>query len=113
MLTAATKDCCLNDMIEVNRLVALARDFSNTEIRVKYINPEHLEFAAWSDASFANAESMKSQGGYVICATDRRLRDNEWAVISPLRWRSYKQDRPVASTLGAELMTLSRTIAND
>ena len=57
----------VNDMIEVNRLVALARDVSNAEIRVKSIPPEKLELA-WSDASFAN-EKMKSQGGYRICGT--------------------------------------------
>ena len=47
----------------------------------------------------------------MICGTDRKLRNGEWANVSPWRWRSYKQDRQVASTLGAELMTLSRTIA--
>lgn len=70
-----------------------------------------MEFAAWSDASFANAAQWKSQGGYLICATDARLRLDDWAVLSPLRWRSYKQDRQVASTLGAELLPLSRTIS--
>ena len=59
----------------------------------------------------ANADMWKSQGGYLICATTSKLRDGEWAEVSPLRWRSYKQDRQVASTLGAELLTLSRTIA--
>lgn len=47
----------------------------------------------------------------MICGTEERLRNGEWADLSPLRWRSYKQDRQVASTLGAELMTLSRTIS--
>ena len=98
-------------MIEVNRLISMARDFSNTEICVKSIHPDKLEFSAWSDASFANASQMKSQGGYTVCGTEERLRNGEWADLSPLRWRSYKQDRQVASTLGAELMTLSRTIS--
>ena len=31
--------------------------------------------------------------------------------ISPLRWKSYKQDRHTQSTLGAELMALARGIA--
>ena len=101
----------VGDMIEVNRLISMARDFSNTEIYVKSIHPDKLEFSAWSDASFANASQMKSQGGYTVCGTEERLRNGEWADLSPLRWRSYKQDRQVASTLGAELMTLSRTIS--
>ena len=47
----------------------------------------------------------------MICAVDRKLRANDWGRVSPLRWRSFKQERQVASTLGAELLTLSRTIA--
>ena len=95
-----------------DKIVAQARDFSATKLCVKHIPPPQcVEFAAWSDASFANAAQWKSQGGYLICAADARLRLDEWAVLSPLRWRSYKQNRQVASTLGAELMTLSRTIS--
>ena len=90
-------------------MVAQARDFSAMKLFAKPIPPEQVEFAAWSDASFA--AQWKSQGGYMVCATDARLRRDEWAELSPLRWRSYKQDRQVASTLGAELMTLSRTIS--
>ena len=101
----------VEDMIEVNRLVACAQDFCGLELKVKTIAPQDLEICAWSDASFANAESWESQGGYMVCGTDRNLRDGKWADLSPWRWRSYKQDRQVASTLGAELMTLSRTIA--
>lgn len=101
----------VEDMINVNKMVALARDFSHTELHVKPIPVNEVEFSAWSDASFGNADKMKSQGGYLIFATDRRLRNDEWAPMSPLRWRSFKQDRQVASTLGAELLSLSRTIS--
>ena len=46
-----------------------------------------------------------------MCATERSLRLGSWGRISPWRWRSFKQDRQVASTLGAELLTLSRAMA--
>ena len=101
----------VQDMIELNKVVAVARDFAAVEIKVLPIPMLDLELAAWSDASFANAEEKKSQGGYMICAVDRKLRANDWGRVSPLRWRSFKQERQVASTLGAELLTLSRTIA--
>ena len=106
-VTSAT----VQDVIDVNRVVALARDFSATELTIRPIRPENLEFATWSDASFANAEERKSQGGYLICAADRRLRMDDWSFVSPLRWRSFKQERQVASTLGAELLSMSRAIA--
>ena len=40
----------VNDLIEVNKIVAMARDFSGWVMKVKPISPHHLEFAAWSDA---------------------------------------------------------------
>ena len=101
----------VEDMISVNKVIALARDFSGTVLRVKSIPTRDVEFSAWSDASFANAQQLKSQEGYLICSTDRRLRNDDWAPVSPMRWRSFKQERQVSSTLGAELMSLSRTIA--
>eukprot|EP00435_Cladocopium_sp_Y103_P075952 s11_g70.t1 len=101
----------VKDLLELNRVVSMARDHAAVEIHIKPIAPKELEICAWSDASFANAEDWKSQGGYMICATTRDLRLDNWAPISPWRWRSFKQERQVASTLGAELLTLSRTIA--
>lgn len=101
----------VKDLIELNRVVALARDHAAVEIHIQPIKPCDLEICTWSDASFANADSLKSQGGYMICATTRKLRDGTWSAISPWRWRSFKQERQVASTLGAELMTMSRAIA--
>lgn len=39
------------------------------------------------------------------------IEKKEWAKISPLRWKLYKMDRKTQSTLGAELMSVSRAIA--
>ena len=38
------------------------------------IPPSELEFAVWSDASWAHATDKKSQGGYLIMAASRELR---------------------------------------
>ena len=99
LMQQRTAKSVVQDLIAVNRLVSMVRDFSGLEIRIKPIPMEDVEKAVWSDASFANA------------ATDLGLRKARWAPISPWRWRSFKQDRQVASTLGAELLTLSRAIA--
>lgn len=75
------------------------------------IPPEELEFAVWSDASWANATEKKSQGGYVLAAVSQLLRQEQWSDLSVLRWKSYKQDRQTASTLGAELLSASRAVS--
>ena len=57
------------------------------------------------------AAERKSQGGFLIAMTDGKMSHNAWSRVSPLKWKSFKQDRQVASTLGAELLTVSRALA--
>jgi hypothetical protein len=102
---------CVQDLIDVNKVVSTVCNFAAFEVRILPIPKDEVEIVAWSDASFANASEHKSQGGYLVCATERSLRLGSWGRISPWRWRSFKQDRQVASTLGAELLTLSRALA--
>ena len=64
----------VKNLLELNRVVSMARDHAAVEIHVKPINSKELEICAWSDASFANTEDWKNQGGYMICATTRDLR---------------------------------------
>ena len=111
LLQQRVNKALVRDLIEVNRAVAMARDFCNMEVVVRHIPEQEVEFCVWSDASWANATEKKSQGGYVIAAVPSSLRKGSWATFSPLRWKSYKQDRQVASTLGAELLALSRALA--
>ena len=101
----------VEDLIECNRLVGVVRDFAHGKITVLPIKPEDVEFAIWSDASWANASEKKSQGGYLLAAVSRAMRKEEWTPLSMLRWKSYKQDRQTASTLGAELLSASRAVA--
>lgn len=64
-----------------------------------------------SDASWANNQDLTSQAGYMVLFAHRSVTENKVAAISPLRWKSYKQERHTQSTLGAELMGISRAIA--
>ena len=73
--------------------VTTVRDFAAFEVRILPIPKDEVEIVAGSDASFANASEHKSQGGYLVCATERSLRLGSWGRISPWRWRSFKQDR--------------------
>ena len=64
-----------------------------------------------SDASWGNTETLGSQAGYFVMFAENCLENNEWSNISPLRWKSYKMERKTQSTLGAELMSAVRAIA--
>ena len=111
LLQQKVANATVEDIIAVNKAVAHVHDFAGMEIRFKPIEIKDVEIAVWSDASFANTIDRKSQGGYLIAAVDRNLRSNKWSVVSPWRWRSFQQERQVSSTLGAELLTMSRAIA--
>lgn len=43
--------------------------------------------------------------------TEKEINKGKEAVVSPLRWKTYKLERPTQSTLGAELMSLARGLA--
>ena len=111
LLQQRVSKAVVGDLIEVNKVISQVHDHSTTEIKILPIPIQNLEIGVWSDVSFANAEVHKSQGGYMVCVVEKGLKENKWSKVSPWRWRSFKQDRQTASTLGAELLTMSRAVA--
>ena len=101
----------VEQLIEANKLVSLARANAHVMVRVLPIPISEVQFVVLSDASWANAEDKCSQAGYLVAAGDPMLKEGHWGRFSILRWKSYKQDRQAHSTLGAELLSLSRAIA--
>ncbi|OLQ02761.1 Copia protein [Symbiodinium microadriaticum] len=99
------------DIIELNKLVSLCHDNSGAYVWIRSIPLEQVQFVMLSDAAWANAQSCCSQAGYMVAACDSRLSKGVWGTFSVMRWKSYKQDRQTHSTLGAELLSLSRGIA--
>lgn len=71
----------------------------------------NAQFLLATDASWANTSELKSQGGYMTLFTEKEINKGKEAVVSPLRWKTYKLERPTQSTLGAELMSLARGLA--
>ena len=74
LLQQKTSNAKVEDLIECNRLASLVRDFAHGCVTIHPIPPSELEFAVWSDASWAHATDKKSQGGYLIMAASRELR---------------------------------------
>ncbi|CAE7298082.1 GIP [Symbiodinium sp. CCMP2592] len=101
----------VSDLIDMNKLVSLCHDNSDAYIWIRSIPLAKVQFVMLSDAAWANAQGCCSQAGYMIAACDERLPRGEWGTFSVMRWRSYKQDRQTHSTLGAELIALSRGLA--
>ena len=111
LLQQRVNSATVADLIDVNKLVSLTHDNCSPCVWVKSIPVSELQFVMLSDAAWANAQGLCSQAGYMIAACDKRLSQGEWGTFSVLCWKSYKQDRQTHSTLGAELLALSRGIA--
>ncbi|CAE7563942.1 TY1B-PL [Symbiodinium natans] len=73
---------CVSDLIEVNKLLSLARDHSKSYIWVKPIPVDSVQFSVLTDAAWANAQDHCSQAGYMIAACDSRLS----AGLAEARW---------------------------
>ena len=101
----------VEDLIEANRLVAKIRDLKHTKITFKSIPLADACVVVTSDASWANCDDLSSQAAYMVLFAERKIKQDQWAEVSPLRWKSWKLERKTQSTLGAELMGLARAIA--
>ncbi|CAE7240458.1 RE1 [Symbiodinium sp. CCMP2592] len=101
----------VQEMIDANKLVARIKDLSKVKIKYRPIPVDQVMFLAVSDASWSNTDDLKTQAGYMTMAVDREIRNEVWAKMSPLRWKSYKLERRTQSTLGAELMAIARAVA--
>ena len=111
MLQQRVSRATVNDLIEANKLVSKIRDFAHVRILVKSIPIEDAMIVVSTDASWSNTDTLGSQAGYFIMMADKKLKENKWADVSPMRWKSYKMERKTQSTLGAELMSVARGIA--
>ena len=58
-----------------------------------------------------SAAGGSSQGAHVLCLAEKRLASGALAKISPIRWRSNKIRRKVASTLAGEAVTFTDSLA--
>ena len=101
----------IEDLIEANKLVSLIKDYAHITMRYKSIPLEKGVMLLATDASWANGSDLRSQAAHVILFGDDRLQHEQWSDVTPLRWRSFKLERHTQSTLGSELMSLARGIA--
>ena len=64
----------------------------------------------FSDSSFANAEGLRSQAGYLVFVTGDQVCSVEGDVATLVDWRSHKIKRQCRSTLAAETMSLDAAV---
>ena len=61
----------------------------------------------WSDAAFADANDLKTQGGWLVGMTSTDFHQGADCPLSCVGWKSYKLPRVVASTLAGEAQSFA------
>ena len=91
-----------------NAWVRLAHQFADLKLTFLSIPPEKLRFVSRTDYSSKDQDGTgRTQGGYIIGATDPSMGAGCMAPWSPLVWKSYKLKQGCTSTLADEAKALS------
>ena len=100
----------VNDLLEANRVLKEAKDFSHTVLFIKPLPFRELTFASFGDASFASESNLKAQQGLFIMACTPALARNQTSDFSPIAWSTKQIGRVVRSTLSAEAYSMSSSV---
>ena len=93
-------------LIEVNKLLKEAMKSENFKLTFVPINLAVARIVAFSDASWANAEDLRSQAGYMVYVTGPDVFSPAGDRANLVEWRSHRIRRRCRSTLAAETMAL-------
>ena len=99
----------VEDLVVGNRLLHEAKAHK-VSLMVLPINPQHVTFCAFSDASFLSNKTSVAHQGTIVFVTTPELLQNRKAVVAPIAWTSKKVPRVVRSTLSAEAAALSNSV---
>ena len=104
MLAGEVTKATVSTLIAANKALRFAK--ANSDVQLLYPplgdNLEDIVFVAYSDAAFATRSDLSSQGGYLICASNRAILDGAACHYHLLDWRSFRLPRVARSTLSAE-----------
>eukprot|EP00913_Durusdinium_trenchii_P020900 g19638.t1 len=96
----------VQNLLEINRLLRDALKSKDWCLKFRQIPLESARVIGFSDASWANADDLKSQAGYLIFLTGPNVFTLEGDVANLVEWRSHRIRRKCRSTLAAETMAL-------
>lgn len=97
----------VGNLTTLNNMQRRCRQFCDMSIRFVPIDAADLVPVVHTDASLANGQNLRTQGGYVVGVAQRsKLRSGEKSMYAPVGWRSSKLRRIVGSTLASETQSM-------
>eukprot|EP00435_Cladocopium_sp_Y103_P025468 s968_g6.t1 len=100
----------VSDLMEANKVLREAKEFSHTSLFVRPLPFRELTFASFGDASFASESNLKAQQGLFVMACTPAPSENKTSDFSPIAWATKQIGRVVRSTLSAEAYAMSSSI---
>eukprot|EP00971_Amphidinium_carterae_P288170 5721106-Amphidinium_carterae.1 len=110
LLASRTSTLKVQDIHEANRVLYTAKKIV-CPIIVRPVPIERMLWVAWSDASLGNAEEHESQAGFVLALADCQVLKYQKAQATVTHCHSHKLARVAGSSLMAETLALSETLA--
>ena len=109
-LQSQINKCTVSTLLEANRILHEAKQFSSVTVKIQPIPLEQLRFVAFSDASFASEKTLDSHQGMLIMSSHSGIGENKNSPVNPIVWHSKKIQKVVVSTLSAEAMSLAGAV---
>ena len=98
-LSSALRTRQIGVIYDINKAIRKAKKEPSQIVIPRMSDLNKCKFVTYSDASFANVDGVKSQGGYITYVTDKEH-------SFPLFWQSQKVKRVVKSTQAAETLAM-------
>ncbi|CAE7586371.1 RE1 [Symbiodinium natans] len=96
----------VSNLLEINKLLKEAKKSQDWGLCFSPVPLDQAKVVVFSDASWANAEGLKSQAGYLSFLTGPDVFSPGGDTASLMDWRSHRIQRQCRSTLAAETMSL-------
>ena len=110
MIQKMVPQATVRSLLEANKILKEAKEFSKTNIYVRPLPMEKIIFANFGDASFASETKLQAQQGIFIMACLPELARNETSEFLPISWNSKQIGRVVRSTLSAKAYAMSTSL---
>ena len=96
----------VSNLIEINKLLREAQKTQDWKMTFVPVPLDKAKIIAFSDASWANAEGLKSQAGFLTFVAGPEVMSVQGDQASLMDWRSHRIQRQCRSTLAAETMAM-------
>ncbi|CAE7023992.1 RE1 [Symbiodinium sp. CCMP2456] len=96
----------VNNLVEINKLLREAQKTQDWKMTFVPVPLDKAKIIAFSDASWANAEGLKSQAGFLTFVAGPEVMTVQGDQASLMDWRSHRIQRQCRSTLAAETMAM-------